>query len=194
MTLVSAITESISVEDYVIDFEYDEADVEAGETFRITVTITNEDDIAHDNVVFSLDVNRPFDEIGDDTKSLGTIDVDESKTVSFRLEVDSDAIEDEYDLEFTIEDSVISESDEVIIAVESNTPELVIGTVRSVPTVITPGLDDVRLTLVVENIGEGTAESIRAKLILPEGMTPAGSFSDIARLGVIFQREKKVDS
>lgn len=188
---VSAITESLELGDYVIDFEYDEEDVEAGETFRIEATITNEGDETKEEVLIELELDDPFDEIGDREKSIGTLEIDESKTVSFRVDVDSDTDEDFYPFEFRIEDSKDDDSDEFDIEVKSNEADLVIGNIQSLPTVISPDVEDIKLTLTIDNIGDQDAESIRARLILPQGFTPSGSFSDIANLGTIPSNSNK---
>ncbi|MCA9485873.1 MAG: hypothetical protein KC506_03450 [Nanoarchaeota archaeon] len=182
---VSAITETISVDDYVIDFEYDEDDVVAGETFRLTATVTNEAGETRNNIELSLDLDDPFDEVGDDTKLISVLDDDESKTVSFRIEVEDDANEEEYDIDFDIKDNKIDDGDDFSVEVSSDDAEIIIGSVESLPTVIAPDTEDIRLTIRLENTGGQNAEFVRAKLVLPEGFEPSGSYTDTANLGTI---------
>jgi hypothetical protein len=187
LNFASAISETVSLGDYVLDFEYDEMDVEAGETFRLEVTVTNEAGETRDNIEVSLDLDDPFDEVGDDVKVIGTLEDDESKTVSFRIEVEDDADEDEYDIDFDIVDNKISDGDDFPIEVESNDAELIIGDLSSTPSVIAPDTEDIRLTITVENIGDERAEFVRARLVLPDGFEPSSSYSNIANLGNIFE-------
>ncbi|MFH1802611.1 MAG: MMPL family transporter [archaeon] len=188
---VGAITETVVMKDYVVDFEYDEADVKAGETFRLTATVANEAGETRSDIELFLELDSPFDNVGDDSKSLGVLEDGEEKAVSFRIEVDEDAGSDDYTIDFEIKDNEDKDSDEFSVSVESNRAELIIGNVESLPTTISPDLEDVKLTLTIENTEDEDADFVRAKLILPEGFTPSGSYSDSANLGRVAAGESK---
>ncbi len=191
LTNVQAISETVALKDYVIDFEYDEEDVKSGETFRLSATVTNEAGETRSNIEVSLDLDSPFDDVGDDIKSLGTLEDGESKTVSFRIEVDEDVSSDEYPIDFEVKDNKDEDSDEFNVNVESNRAELIVGNVQSLPTIVAPDLEDVKLTITLENTEDEDAEFVRAKLVLPEGFSPSGSYSDTANLGIIAAKESK---
>lgn len=191
ITQASEVSETIALSDYVVDFEYDDSDVKSGETFRLAATVTNEAGETRNNIVISLDPDSPFDTVGDDAKNLGELEDGESKTVTFRIEVDEDVASDEYALDFEIKDNEDEDSDELSIDVESDKVELIIGNVESLPTIISPDLDDVKLTLTIENTEDEDADFVRARLVLPEGFSPSGSYSDIANLGTIGAKESK---
>lgn len=188
---VSAVTETVVMKDYIVDFEYDDADVKSGETFRLAATVTNDAGETRSNIEISLDPDSPFDTVGDDSKLLGSLDDGETKTVSFRVEVDEDATSGDYALDFKIEDNEDDDSDEFDISVESDKANLIIGDVASLPTIIAPDLDDVKLTLTIENTDDEDAEFVRAKLVLPRGFSPSGSYSDVANLGTISGKSSK---
>lgn len=183
----SAISQSIGLKDYVLDFDYEEDDVTVGETFLLKVTVTNEAGETRNNVEVSLELDDPFDTVGDDSKNIGSLDDGESKTVTFRVEVDDNTNEDEYDLGFEVKDDKGKDSDEIAVDVKSNEADIIVADVSSLPTVITPDTEDIMLTVTLENTGDKEAKYVRAKLRLPEGFTPSGSYTDIANLGTIFE-------
>jgi hypothetical protein len=185
LTGVSAITESVSVGDYLVEYEYSVSRAEAGEKFSLKVTITNEGDENKEDILFEFNEDDPFDLDRDDSFGIDLLEPEQSESETFRVEIDDDARDQDYDLEFTIEDSEDDYKDEVIIEVDSNRPDLIIGDIRSLPSTISPDLEDVQLILTIENIGGGDAEFVRIKLKLPKGFSSSSSFSDISNLGII---------
>jgi uncharacterized membrane protein len=185
---IDAKSDSLEIDDYVIDYSYDDA--RAGETFRLTVTITNQDNIERTNVVFNLDLNNPFDALGDDSWNIGNMSIDESKTKTFRIEVDEDVDETDFDVDFDLEDDIINEED--FLEIELNKAvDLIIGDVKSLPTTLMPDTDDIKLSITVENTGDEDAEFVRGSLILPNGFSASDSYSDTINLGVIKAGESK---
>jgi len=188
---VSAVTDFIDIDDYIIDYSYDESDAVSGERFTITVTVTNEDNELRENIQLEFKEESPFEFVGDDDWSIGTLEPDESETKKFRLEVDEDAETDEYGLEFTLEDNNDDYEDFLEIEVKSDNVELIIGDLQSDPGTILPDMEDVKITVEIQNVGDGDAKFVRAKLILPSGFKPSNSFSDITNLGTIKEGESK---
>lgn len=184
-TFVSALSESVGLNDYSLDFEYNENDVKPGEVFRIDVTITNEAGETREDIEVSLDLSSRFDNVGDSSRTIGTLEDGDSKTISFRVEVDSDTDEGDYDIDFDVSDNVDSDSDQITVEVKSDKSELVVGEITSLPTIISPDTEDIRLTLTIENIGDGDAEFVRGRLLLPEGFSASNSYSDTFNLGLI---------
>jgi len=184
-----SIEDFIELDDYIIDYSYDIP--EAGDKFSLTVTLTNNGNSDKNNVIFEINDNTPFDIIGDDKWTIGTLTQDEEVTKNFRFEVDDDAFNDDYELEFNLDDSEDDYEDYFTIEVESNLPELVIGDLRSEPITIIPDKEDIKFTIDLQNIGDGDAKFVRATLTLPNGFSNSNSFSDIANLGTIVQGETK---
>lgn len=192
LSFASALTESITLDDYVLDIEYDETEVNSGETFRIEVTVTNEAGVTRTGVELEVDPDSPFDNVGDDTKDLGTMSDNEEKSVSFRIEVDENTEERDYDLEFIINDNEAGDdSEDIAIEVKNDDSDLIIGEKNSFPAEISPDTDDIKLTLTIENIGNGDADFVRATLELPNGIAPSGSFGSEANLGTITAGDNK---
>lgn len=189
LSQVSATIDSFYVGDYNIEYSYN--NVEKGEDFTLTVSITNLDDSAKEDVILDIDSSNPFD-VDDNKWKIGTLAVDEKVTEIFRVEVDDDTKKGTYDLEFTLEDSDDDYDDEFKIEVESDKAEFLIGEVNSIPDLLMPDQDDVKLEITLENIGGGDAEFVKVKLILPEGFSTSSSFSDQTNLGVIEKGDSKV--
>jgi len=188
---VSAIRETVVLKDYVVDFEYKESDLKAGETFKLTATITNEAGEARSDIEMSLDLEEPFDSVGEDSRKIGVLNDGESKTISFRLKLEDDAKSGDYTIDFEIKDNKKKDSDELSVEVKSNRIELIIGNVESQPKLISPDLEDIKLKITLQNTEDKDAEFVRVKLILPEGFSPSGSYSDSANLGTVGAKQSK---
>lgn len=170
---VTALTDSLTMNDYIIDLKYDEADVRGGETFILEVTITNDDTITKENINLQLDPTYPFDIIGDDEKDLGDLNPGSSRSTLFRIEIDDSVEEDDYEIEITIEDNSDDDTDSFYIEVENERAELIVGNLITKPGVISPNTQDVSLLLTIENVGEKDAKVAEIVLNTPQGFEPS---------------------
>lgn len=186
---VMAISDTMYVDDYKIDYSYSGA--EEGDTFTLTVTVTNEDNIEKKNIVIELDEDDPFD-ISYKTWDVGNLSANSSATGTFRVEVDDDTKQRTYDLGFEIADSKDDFDDEFEIEIDSDKADFILGDISSSPDTITPDADDVKIEITLENIGGGDASSVKATLELPSGMTHSGSFTKDVSLGTIEADDNKV--
>ena len=93
---VSATSDFVNLDEYDIEYVYDEA--VAGDRFTIAVTITNQDNEDKSNVIFEFDEEDPFEFIGDDDWNIGDLNEGESVTKNFRIEIDEDADSDDYEI------------------------------------------------------------------------------------------------
>jgi hypothetical protein len=186
-----AFTDFVYLGDYIIEYQYEEADVEAGERFSIVIFITNEGNDDKVDVNFELSERSPFDIVGDDDFEIGNMSSDDVKSKRYRLVVSETAMDGNYDIEFKIEDEDDEYEDFIEVEVESNIPEIIVGNINSLPTLITPDSEDVKLILTLENIGDDDAEFVRVKLSLPNGLKASNSFSDIANIGILKEGESK---
>ena len=187
---VLALEETVFIDDYEVLFSYHGA--EEGDEFSLSVTIKNMGNKEKEDVLFEIDADDPFDVDSDDEWFVGNILEDEEETKTFRIDVDSDVSEGEYDLEFTLEDSEDDYNEEVEIEVESDNADLIIGDIVSSPLILMPDLEDVKLEITLENLGGGDATFVRGRLILPEGLSPSSSYSDSVSLGSIGSKDNKV--
>jgi hypothetical protein len=155
------------------------------------VSILNTGNENKTNVILEIDDNSPFDVDSDRIWEIDSLGPDQSASNTFRIEVDDDIPEDEYSLDFTLEDSRRDFEDQFEISVSSDTPDLIIASITSTPATLSPDMDDVRLEIVIDNMGGGDATFTRARLNLPNGITPANSYSDETNLGTIPAKQSK---
>ncbi len=188
---VLAIEESIDVGDYTINYEYNVNDAEAGERFNLKITITNNDGTNKTNIDLDFDETNPFEFVNDDDFRIDLLEPDESKSKTLKIKIDDDAKSQEHELEFSLKDDYDDYDYEIDIEVDSSQPELIIGDIKSVPTIIGADLEDIELKVNIENIGGGDAFFVRARIILPQGFTSSSSYSDISNLGIIEEGEGK---
>ncbi|MGV8152168.1 MAG: COG1361 S-layer family protein [Candidatus Nanoarchaeia archaeon] len=181
---------TIIIGDYEIVHSY--LGAEEGETFTLQLEVTNLDKQNKSEIVFEINDKNPFKVKGDDSWEIGELSSEASVLKTFRIEIDEDVNEDEYSLEFTIEDSEDEYTDEFDIEVSSSNAELIIGNVVSFPLIISPDTKDVKLEVTIENLGGGDATFTRAKLVLPEGFEASSSYSDSANIGTIAAKSSKV--
>ncbi|MFA5259270.1 MAG: CARDB domain-containing protein [Candidatus Pacearchaeota archaeon] len=192
--LVNSATTSddLSVGDYDITYSYDLAQAQAGERFNLKITITNADTEDKDDIMFSFDLNSPFDISSDDEEwDIGDLSAGESISKIFRIEVDENTDSDDYKAKFNLEDSDDEWNDYFTIEVNSNKADIIIASVESSPLTLTPNLNDAKLTVHLENQGTESAKFLKAKLILPEGFSATNSYSDTASIGTIAGESKQ---
>jgi len=189
VNVVSATSNFVNLGEYDMEYTYNEA--VAGDRFTLTVTITNQDNENKSDVRFEFDEKDPFEFVGDDDWNIGELSEGESVTKNFRIEIDEDADSDDYELEFTLEDSKKDYDDAFEIEVKSDKAEFIIGNLQSDPTTILPDMKDIKLTVEIQNTGDVDAKYVKAKLELPKGFSPSNSYSDISNLGTIKAGETK---
>lgn len=187
--LVSATSDFVDLDEYDVEYIYNNA--VAGSRFTLTVKITNVDNENKENIRFEFDEKRPFKFVGDDDWRIASLGVGESVTKNFRIEVDEDANSDDYELEFTLEDSREDYEDVFVIDVSSDKAELSIGDLQSDPKTILPDMKNIKLTVEIENSGDKDAKFVKAKLKLPQGFVPSSSYSDSDNIGTIKAGETK---
>jgi len=188
---VSILSDFINLDEYDIEYSYNEDKAVAGGRFTLTVTLTNKGNKNKTDVSFEFDEKYPFEFVGDDDWDIENLGIGESVTKNFRIEIDENADSDDYELEFTLEDSKEDYNDVFEIEVKSNKAEFIIGNLRSDPTTILPDMKDIKLTVEVQNTGDVDAKHVKAKLELPRGFSPSNSYSDIVNLGTIKAGETK---
>ncbi len=182
LAFVSGIQETTYIGDYKVVYSYSGA--EEDETFTLSVDITNEDTENKTDVKLTIDASDPFD-VNNDVWDIGNLSNGETKSGTFRVEVDRNTAQGKYDLDFNLEDSEDDYDDAFEIQVDSRQADLIIGDIQSLPSTIMPNQENVKLMITIENIGGGDAEFTKAKLNLPLGITSSSSYSDSTNLGTI---------
>jgi hypothetical protein len=178
---MSAYSDSITLEDYQIQYQY--ANAQAGDYFNLQVTLINHASSTK-NLTLEIDDGNPFDLKG---TSEWTVELNASanSTKTFALQVDEDAETKKYELEFNLDNGNDDWDDSFGIKIVSDSAELSLGEIVSSPKKILPGVQDVELKITISNDGEQDAENLVAKLNLPEGFISSSSYSTIVHAGNI---------
>ncbi len=136
---------------------------------------------------FSLDANENA------TRHIGKLPGAKEVILQYKLRVDSNAVEgwNEMKIKCQAENSNSWVIHKFEIYVESKTPEFAIGSIVSEPTKLFPDSEENKLSIEIQNIGTGDAELVTTEIILPEGIVPTESYSNIANLGTIKEGESK---
>jgi len=117
----------------------------------------------------------------------------EEVILQYKMRVDSNAVEgwNEMKIKCQTENSNNWIIHKFEIYVESKIPEFAIGSIVSEPVKLFPDSEENKLSIEIQNIGTGDAELVTSELILPKGITPSESYSNIANLGTVKEGESK---
>jgi hypothetical protein len=120
-------------------------------------------------------------------EEIGMLSMNDFALFDFRLRVDEDAIDGRNTLKVEYRDGIdVAWSEaELSLEVESDRVDFEIADIDSVPLRLKPGDEDAKITVEIQNIGDGDAECVKSRLTLPEGFSASDSYSDIANLGTV---------
>ncbi len=136
---------------------------------------------------FSLDPNENA------TRHIGRLPGAEEVLLQYKLRVDYNAVEgwNKLKVKCQTKNSNVWVIHEFDVYVESKIPKFAVGSIISEPTKLFPDSEENKLSIEIQNIGTGDAELVTSELILPKGISPSESYSNIANLGVIKSGESK---
>jgi len=120
-------------------------------------------------------------------EELGKLSKNDYAMFTFRLRVDDNAIDGKNALKVEYGERIDSEwsETELTIEVESDKVDFEIADIDSVPLRLKPGDEDAKIVVEIQNIGDGDAECVKSRLVLPPGFNASDSYSDIANLGTV---------
>ncbi len=177
------------------ELKYNPYPAEAGKYMDLWVKIENAGTEEAKDVTCILLPEYPFslDPNENATRHIGKLPGAEEAILQYKLRVDSNAVEgwNEMKIKCQTKNSNNWISQKFEIYVESKIPEFAVGSIISEPTKLFPDSEDNKLSIEIQNIGTGDAELVTSELILPEGITPSESYSNIANLGTIKAGESK---
>ena len=186
--LVATLSVNVLADTYSVSLQsYSPNPAESGKSFHVTFNVKNLASTDKSDVSFEIDESDPFsiDSDDDDEIDLGTLKAGQETSVSFDVQVDENAEEDDYKLEYKIKDSSDSEKGYEYISVVSKNVKLAVGDVKSEPLKIVPDTKNVKLTVKLQNLGSEMAKAVKIRLKLPEGFKASTAYSDRANFGSI---------
>ena len=186
LALAAAPAEAISVK----LMKYDPYPANAGEYVTVWIKIENPGlGSPSEDVQLRVVPEYPFSLEPGETglEKIGMLSMNDFALFDFRLRVDEDAIDGKNTLKVEYRDSVDAVWSEVELSleVESDRVDFEIADIDSVPLRLKPGDDDAKITVEIQNIGDGDAECVKSRLTLPTGFDASDSYSDIANLGTV---------
>lgn len=167
---------------------------EPGEYVEIRFKVEKEGNEAIENIEYELVPTYPFSFDSSDTpiKKLGDIignlEDDEHYILYYKLKVDENAIEDIYELSLKQRSSETLSEREIEFEIrvgESQTPNLLIGNINTVPAKLIADYDEAEISVEIINNGEGEAKQVVAELIIPNNFEESFGYSTRTNLGNI---------
>lgn len=150
-----------------------------------------------DNLRFHLDVEYPLlFEAGDTPdKEFGasarTGNDKDFYTVRYKLKVADNAIKGWYNVTLSWNDGNTRKEADFPIYVDPKQADFVVGALATSPEKLKADMDGAKLSVSIDNIGDGRAENVKVKLLLPEGFRSTYSYSDEDSLGIIEKGQTK---
>lgn len=151
-----------------------------------------------ENLTFYLDAEYPFLFEAGDTPDryagtyTGTDIAEAYYVLHYKLKVADNAHKGTYNVTLswsaTDEGSV---SKDFPIYIDPKRSDFVVGALVTSPEKLIADTDEAKLSVNVDNIGDGKAENVKVKLLLPQGFKPSFGYSDEDSLGIIEQDSAK---
>jgi len=175
----------------ITQVKYDPFPAESGSYFKLFLRVENTGQAEADNVECELVPKYPFslDPNEYTIREIGRLPQSEHAVIEYMIRVDADAVNGDNELSIKCSsdglESGSSITKKLTVNVKASNPEPVIGMIKSTPSQIRPGMEEVKLVAEIQNIGEGDTKLTIVEVVLPKGMSPSTSYSNINNLGTI---------
>lgn len=170
---------------------------DAGKILDLRWQIVNMISGTSQNLKFHLDAEYPFlFDVGDSPDkelgaSAGTNDDQVFYVLHYRLRVADNAIKGTYNVTLSWDSGNGRVKKVFPIHVDPNRADFVVGSLLTSPEKLVADTDEAKLSVDIDNIGNGNAENVKVNLILPEGFESTYSYSDEDSLGTIEEGSSK---
>ena len=172
--------------------KYDPYPAQTGQYMTLWLDVSNFGDTIAHNVKVEVLPEYPFYPDVNNTQYIRTLEPYQDFLAQFnKIRVDSNAVEGVNKLNIKYSHDDFSVEMYIDVLVKSSSPKLSIGSIISEPDRMTADTTDVKLTLELQNIGNGNADMITSNLVLPEGFSASNSYSDHFNFGTIEKDSSK---
>lgn len=177
--------------------KYDPFPAEAGGYVDLFIKVENAGLAEASNLECELEPSYPFslDEGEEALKSIGRLPRFDYALFEYRVRVDSNAVDGYNELKIRCSSDGLEDGVAIVetlaLSVDSSNPEFAIGRITSVPEELKSGGEDVKLSVELQNVGEGLAKLTSVELVLPEGFSPSSSYSNIYNMGNVEKDSSK---
>lgn len=138
---------------------------EPGSKFTVNIDVENPTADTLEDITITLVEDDPFI-IEDNKQEISSLDSNETKTLSFDIEIEDDAESDTYSLEVKYQEgSDSSDKESYSIKVQSTDSNVALTKISTSPEVIKQG-QETTLKITLENNGKTKAKNVRARLDL----------------------------
>ncbi len=179
----------------VNEMKYEPYPAEAGKYLNLWIKVENAGMKSASDVTCVLVPEYPFylDPNENATRHVGALSPSEYALLQYKIRVSKDAVEDwnEIKIKCQTEKSNTWVVYKLKIYVKSRLPEFAIGSIVSDPEKLVPDSKDNKLTVEIQNVGNGDAELVTTRLEVPNGISPTYSYSDISNIGTLKSGESK---
>ena len=173
--------------------------VEAGKVVEVRFKVENMATQSRDNFILEIMPEYPFSLYsGTAKRDLGKLRAEETGAdaaiVDYKLRVDEYAVEGDNEIKIRYkfgDDNYWVNIKDLFIDVEVTEINFQLGSLQTEPTRLVGDTDDAELLVELQNIGDGKAENVMTKLILPEGFKASYGYSDRSNLGTIDAESSK---
>ncbi|MFZ2410671.1 MAG: CARDB domain-containing protein [Candidatus Methanoperedens sp.] len=164
---------------------------DAGKDVELRWQVVNTLSSSVDNLKFHLDAEYPFlFEAGDSPdKDLGaSAGTNENKVfyvLHYKLRVADNAIKGTYNVTLNWYTGEGWTKKDFPVYIDPKRADFVVGALVTSPEKLIADTKEAKLSVNIDNIGKGNAESVKVKLMVPAGFKPTYSYSDEDSLGII---------
>lgn len=165
--------------------------VDAGKDVELRWQVVNTLSSTTENLRFHLDADYPLlFEAGDSPDkdlgaSAGTNDNKIFYVLHYKLRVADNAIKGTYNVTLSWYTGEGWTKKDFPIYIDPKRADFVVGALVTSPEKLIADMDEAKLSVNIDNIGKGSAENVKVRLLLPEGFKPTYSYSDEDSLGII---------
>ena len=181
-----------------MNFMYQDPDpADAGKYIDLRWQVVNTIPGETENLKFHLDAGYPFTFEAGDTpdkylgNSAGTGEDNVYYVLHYKLKVADNALKGTYNVTLSWTTGEGWTKKEFPIYVDPQRSDFVVGALVTSPEKLVADTDEAKLSVNIENIGDGDAKNVKVKLLLPEGFKPTYSYSDEDSPGIIERGKSK---
>lgn len=171
------------------------APIKAGEYADVTFLFTKEaTDGPMTSLEFSIEETDFIIPISESEVAINGLSFNNKVTKTFRIFFSDRLPEGFIDIQTNIiyGENVLERDLEVFVEEEDSNPELLVGSVRTVPTELLPDTDNNEITISLQNLGDKDAELVSAKLVTNNNLVkPAYAYSMIDSVSRIVSGEEE---
>lgn len=174
--------------------------VNSGEVVEVRFKVENTGKQTMEDFVIELLPDYPFSLYsGTAQRNYGRLRSDQdgrdSIIVDYKLRIDEDAIEGDNEIGLRYTYGKVGKwwviKEDLMIDIDVEEINFQVGSLQTEPTRLVSDTEDAKLSIELQNIGDGKAENVITQIILPEGFKATYGYSDISNLGIIDAESSK---